>query len=77
MLLLTHVQCNRFLIREARQHKNFFPNDLNVFWSDPQPGTEDQRSNQVVTDGVANADDMNPPGEDSCSFLQKNPLCKN
>ena len=47
------------------------------FWSDPQPGTEDQRSNQVVTDGVANADDMNPPGEDSCSFLQKNPLCKN
>lgn len=31
---------------------------------DPQPGTEDQRSNQVVTDGVANADDMNPPEMD-------------
>lgn len=31
---------------------------------DPQPGTEDQRSNQVVTDGVANADDMNLPETD-------------
>lgn len=31
---------------------------------DPQSGTEDQRSNQVVTDGVANADDMNLPETD-------------
>lgn len=43
-----------------------------LFWSDPQPGTDDQRSNQVITDAVANADDLNLPGEDSCSFLQKN-----
>ena len=46
------------------------------FWSDPQPGTDHQRSIQVVTDGVANADDMNLPGEDS-SFFQKYLLCKN
>ena len=39
------------------------------FWLDPQPGTDDQTSGQVVADGVANTDDMNLPGEDSCSFL--------
>jgi len=31
---------------------------------DPQPGTDDQRSNQVVTDAVANADDLNLPEMD-------------
>ena len=36
--------------------------------SDPQPGPDDQRSNQVATDGVTSADDLNLPGEYRWSF---------
>jgi len=34
--------------------------------SDPQPGPDDQRSNQVATNGVTSADDLNLPGEYRC-----------
>ena len=37
--------------------------------SDPQPGLDDQRSDQVATDDVANPEDLNPPGKDRWSFL--------
>ena len=37
--------------------------------SDLQPGTDEQRSDQVVTDAVAHADDLDLPGEESCSFF--------
>jgi len=39
--------------------------------SDPQPGTDEQRSNQVVTDAVAHADDLDLPGEESSFFKKK------
>ena len=64
MLLLTYVLRNGFLVREAKQRQFGW-----FFWLDRQPGTDDKTSAQVVTDGVANVDDMNLPGEDSCYFL--------
>lgn len=79
-----HVQCSSFCVNEEKQHDNnlFCQIICTCFFflicSDPEPGTDDQRANQVVADGVANADDMNLPGQDSCSFLYKKvSLCKN
>jgi len=48
---------------------------LTIFFisgSDPQLGTDEQKSNQVVTDAVAHADDLDLPGKESCSFKKKN-----